>query len=146
MKYEYNDIGEIIHTISKTTDSVTMATHAVGSDKFNEIIESGFDIADYIEPSKTLDELKKLALDTIDKIVKSECRKPSNKTYFSDLNSAARHISADVQPDSDIRDRAILLLKWDVAIDAYCDDVLFSIKQGDDAPELSDFIAGLPSL
>lgn len=110
-----------------------------------ELIESGVEIAPYVEPVKTVEQVQALALDAINKTVEAECQSlTGTKLYFHDLNSAARHTSPDVQPDADIRARAVRLLQWDAEIDAYCDSVLFDISEGATMPTLDEFVAGLP--
>lgn len=104
------------------------------------------EIAPYIEPTKTLEQLQKEAVSAMAATVMLECRSGTGKLYFSDLNSAARHANELIQPDAEIRARAIQLLSWDIAIDAYALEVLFNIEQGGEVPTLEAFIAGLPTL
>lgn len=113
---------------------------------FDELVNSGVEITPYVESVKTLEQLQQEALASINKIVIAECRSGLGKLYFSSLDSAARHTSELVQPDIEIRARAIQLLQWDVSIDAYCDTVLFNIEQGGEVSTLEAFIAGLPKL
>ncbi|MEH6451345.1 MAG: hypothetical protein V7765_21970 [Oleispira sp.] len=115
-------------------------------DETKAVIDSGVEIAPYVEPVKTLEQLQQEAVSVMASIVIAECRSGTGKLYFSDLNSAARHSSAEIQPDAEIRDRAIQLLQWDIAIDAYALDVLFSIEEGGDTPAIEEFIAGLPTV
>lgn len=111
-----------------------------------KVIDSGTDIAPYVEPVKTLDQLQNEAIAAMDAAVIAECRSGTGKLYFSDLNSAARHSNELIQPDAEIRARAVQLLQWDIAIDAYALDVVFSIEQGGAVPTLESFIAGLPAV
>jgi hypothetical protein len=97
-------------------------------------------------PTKTLEELQQEALTAINGLVSAECRSGVGKLYFSDLNSAARHTSDLVQPDAEVRARAITLLKWDVLIDAYCDAELFKVQQGGEVPTLEVFLSNLPTI
>lgn len=111
-----------------------------------KIINSGVEIAPYVAAVKTLDQLQQEAIAAMELAVITECRSGTGKLYFSDLNSAARHTNELIQPDEEIRDRAIQLLSWDIAIDAYALDVVFSIEQGGEVPTLESFIAGLPTV
>jgi hypothetical protein len=111
-----------------------------------EVIDSGVDIAEYIEPVKTIEQLQSEAVSAMESIVLAECRSGTGKLYFSNLNSAARHQSELIQPDSEIRDRAISLLQWDIAMDAYALSVVFSIESGGDIPTIESFIEGMPKI
>jgi hypothetical protein len=111
-----------------------------------ELIDSGVDIVAYVEPVKTIEQLQGEAVSAMESIVLAECRSGTGKLYFSDLNSAARHSSELIQPDAEIRDRAIRLLQWDIAMDAYALSVVFSIESGGDIPTIESFIAGMPRI
>jgi len=110
------------------------------------LIDSGVEITPYIEPVKTLEQLQQEAVAAMASAVIAECRSGTGKLYFSDLNSADRHANELIQPDVEIRARATQLLSWDIAIDAYALDVLFSIEEGGEVPTLESFIAGLPTV
>lgn len=139
-----NKNGTINCDIShKTLGTIPTTLTAEESQK---VIDSGVEIAPYVEPVKTLDQLQQEAVAAMASAVIAECRSGTGKLYFSDLNSAARHANELIQPDAEIRARAIQLLSWDVAIDAYALEVVFSIEQGGEVPTLESFIAGLPKL
>jgi protein tyrosine phosphatase (PTP) superfamily phosphohydrolase (DUF442 family) len=94
---------------------------------------------------KTIEQLQAEAISAMEIVVITECRSGTGKLYFKDLNSAARH-SSEIQTDSEIRDRAVSLLKWDIAIDAYALSVVFDIESGGDIPTIESFIEGLPKI
>lgn len=144
IEYNYTKNGRI--QFFKHDDNNSSTNGFVKSEDQQSLINSGVSVAPYIEPIKTLEQLQQEALAAINSIVFTECQSGAGKLYFSSLDSAARHSSELVQPDDEIRNRAIQLLKWDVAIDAYCDTVLFNIEQGGEVPTLESFIAGLPKL
>ena len=144
IKYRFNRIGTIDELVSSEKYGDIWRT--ASAEDSREVIDSGVEIAPYVEPVKTLEQLQNEAVAAMDATVITECRSGTGKLYFSDLNSAARHSSAEIQPDAEIRDRAIKLLKWDIAIDAYALEVVFSIEQGGVVPTLESFIAGLPKL
>ena len=99
-----------------------------------------------IKQPKTLKQLQQEAVSAMASVVIAECRSGTGKLYFSDLNSAARHANELIQPDAEIRARAVQLLQWDVSIDAYALEVVFSIEQGGEVPTIESFIAGLPKI
>lgn len=145
IKYTYTESSAIQFFEQHDKDS---STNGFVSDpeKVQAIIDSGVEIAPYIEPVKTVEQLQAEALDAINKTVEAECQSlTGTKLYFHSLNSAARHTSPDVQPDADIRARAVRLLQWDAEIDAYCDSVLFNVSEGATMPTLDEFVAGLPT-
>ena len=144
IEYKYTKEGGIGFIETHSEDSQTNGF--IKQIDEQELIDSGVAIAPYIEPVKTLEQLQDESVAAMDAAVIAECRSGTGKLYFSDLNSAARHSSAEIQPDAEIRDRAIKLLKWDIAIDAYALEVVFSIEQGGEVPTLESFIAGLPKL
>ena len=144
IKYRFNRIGTIDELVSSEKYGDIWRT--ASEEDSREVIDSGVEIAPYVEPVKTLEQLQNEAVAAMDATVITECRSGTGKLYFSDLNSAARHSSAEIQPDAEIRERAIKLIKWDIAIDAYALEVVFSIEQGGVVPTLESFIAGLPKL
>tara|TARA_R110000850_G_scaffold132460_1_gene253523 strand:- start:271 stop:708 length:438 start_codon:yes stop_codon:yes gene_type:complete len=110
------------------------------------IIDSGVEIVAYIHQVKTIEQLQSEAISAMALAVTAECKSGTGKLYFSDLNSAARHSSELIQPDAEIRARAISLLQWDIAIDAYALSVVFDIESGGEIPTIEAFIAGLPTI
>tara|TARA_R110000851_G_scaffold272661_2_gene425400 strand:+ start:12040 stop:12477 length:438 start_codon:yes stop_codon:yes gene_type:complete len=110
------------------------------------LIDSGVDVEEYIEPVKSIEQLQGEAISAMALAVIAECKSGTGKLYFSDLNSAARHSSELIQPDAEIRARAISLLQWDIAIDAYALSVVFDIESGGEIPTIETFIAGLPTI
>ena len=118
----------------------------LSNEESQKVIDSGVEIAPYVESVKTLSQLQQEAVAAMASVVIDECRSGTGKLYFSDLNSAARHANELIQPDAEIRDRAIQLLSWDIAIDAYALEVVFSIEQGGEVPTLESFISGLPTV
>ena len=143
-KYSHTKSGRIRFIEQHDADSSTNGLIKVADEK--DLIDSGVEISPYVEPVKTLGQLQDEAIAAMSATVIAECRSGTGKLYFSDLNSAARHSSAEIQPDAEIRERAIKLLKWDIAIDAYALEVVFSIEQGGVVLTLESFIAGLPKL
>ena len=140
----YNRLGTIDCDIKHDKYGVIPTT--LTAKQSQKLIDSGVEIAPYAEPVKTNDQLQAEALDVISKTVNAECQSlTGTKLYFHSLNSAARHTSPDVQPDAEIRARAVRLLQWDAEIDTYCDSVLFNISEGVTMPALDEFIAGLPT-
>ena len=110
------------------------------------LINSGVEIAPYVAPVKTLEQLQQEAVSAMASAVIAECRSGTGKLYFSDLNSASMYANAAIQLDTEIYDRAVQLLQWNFAIDAYALDVVFGIEQGGEVPTLESFIAGLPKI
>jgi hypothetical protein len=143
-------------TYSRTKDETIQLreTNSDGSESMGFIkpedeqalIDSGVDISEYIEPVKTIEQLQSEAISAMALAVIAECKSGTGKLYFSDLNSAARHSSELIQPDAEIRARAISLLQWDIAIDAYALSVVFDIESGGDIPTIEAFITGLPAI
>lgn len=141
--FRFNRIGTVDCDI-KIKGMTGMHPTTLSAEKSDSVIDSGVEIAPYIEPVKTLEQLQQEALLAISSLIIAECQSGIGKLYFSGLDSAARHVLAEVQPDAEIRARASQLLRWDVAIDNYCDGVLFGISEGGSIPKMEDFIAGLP--
>lgn len=144
MDFTFNKVGTVDCHIDHSELGKIPTT--LTSKESQKIIDAGIEIAPYIEPVKTLNQLQDEAVATMAAAVIAECRSGTGKLYFSDLNSAARHTNELIQPDAEIRARAIQLLQWDIAIDAYALDVVFSIEQGGEVPTLESFIAGLPTV
>ena len=142
--FKYNRFNTVDCEINHTIHGWIPTT--LTEEESQKVIDSGIEIAPYVEPVKTLEQLQNEAVAAMDATVITECRSGAGKLYFSDLNSAARHSSAEIQPDAEIRDRAIKLLKWDIAIDAYALEVVFGIEQGGAVTTLESFIAGLPTI
>lgn len=143
-KYSYTESGRIRFIEQHDADSSTNGLIKVADEQ--ALIDSGVEIATYVEPVKTLEQLQGEAVLIMASTVISECKSGTGKLYFSDLNSAARHSSAEIQPDAEIRERAIKLLRWDIAIDAYALSVVFSIEQGGEIPTIESFVSGLPTI
>lgn len=142
--FRYNAIGTVDCDIDHPAYGWIPTT--LSEKESQKLIDSGVEIAPYIEPIKTLDQLQQEAVAAMASIVVAECRSGTGKLYFSDLNSAQRHSNELIQTDAEIRARALQLLQWDIAIDAYALDVVFSIEQGGEVPTLESFIAGLPKI
>jgi hypothetical protein len=142
--FRYNRLGSIDCDIDHPDHGVIPTT--LSEKNSIAVINSGVDIAKYIQPVKTIEQLQNQAVSAMESIVLAECRSGTGKLYFSDLNSAARHSSELIQPDSEIRDRAISLLQWDIAMDAYALSVVFSIESGGDIPTIESFIEGMPRI
>jgi aspartate carbamoyltransferase regulatory subunit len=143
MKYNYTKENRIEFKEVHSEDSFTQGLIKIKDEQ--ALINSGVDIAEYIKPVKTINQIQDEAISAMESIVIAECRSGTGKLYFKDLNSAARH-SSEIQTDSEIRDRAVSLLKWDIAIDAYALSVVFDIENGGDIPTIESFIAGLPKI
>ena len=142
--FKYNKIGTIDCDIEHEKYGSIPTT--LSAEESQKVIDSGVEMAPYVEPVKSLDQLQKEAIAAMSATVIAECRSGTGKLYFSDLNSAARHSNELVQPDPEIRARAIQLQQWDIAIDAYALEVVFGIEQGGAVPTLESFIAGLPTI
>ena len=142
--FKYNKLGTIDCYVKHPKYGVIPTT--LNDEESQKVIDSGVEIASYIEPVKTLEQLQQEAVSAMSSVVIAECRSGTGKLYFSDLNSASIYANAAIQPDAEIYDRAVQLLKWNFAIDAYALDVVFSIEQGGEVPTLESFIAGLPKL
>jgi hypothetical protein len=142
--FKLNSIGSIDCEINHK--SMGWIPTTLNLKESQKVINSGVDIAEYIEPVKTIKQLQGEAVSAMESIVLSECRSGTGKLYFSDLNSAARHSSELIQPDAEIRARAISLLQWDIAIDAYALSVVFDIESGGEIPTIETFIVGLPAI
>lgn len=142
--FRYNKAGGVDCDIDHDNYGVIPTT--LNDISSQDVINSGVHISPYIEPVKTLEQAQQEAVLAMSSAVINECRSGTGKLYFSDLNSAARHSNEIIQPDAEIRDRAIQLLSWDIAIDAYALDVVFNIDQGGEVPTLESFIAGLPTV
>lgn len=146
-EYSFDSGKNILWLENNDDESVTFGVPVENdSEEHKKLIESGVEIAPYVEPVKTLEQLQNEAVAAMAAAVIVECRSGTGKLYFSDLNSAARHANELIQPDAEIRTRATQLLQWDVAIDAYALEVVFSIEQGGAVPTLESFIAGLPKI
>ena len=87
--------------------------------KAQSVIDSGVEIAAYVEPVKTLDQLQSEAVAAMAAAVIAECQSGTGKLYFSDLNSANMYANSAIQLDTEIHDRAVKLLQWNFAIDTY---------------------------
>ena len=95
------------------------STNGIISNKDKQgVIDSGVDIAPYIEPVKTLDQLQSEAVEAMASAVIDECRSGTGKLYFSNIESAAMYTSV-IQEDAEIRARAEELMLWSFAIDTY---------------------------
>lgn len=140
----FNSVGTIDCDIEHKVHGLIPTT--LNKEDSESIKSSGVKIAPYNAPVKTLGQLQDEAVLIMASTVIAECKSGVGKLYFSDLNSAARHSSSEIQPDAEIRERAIQLLKWDIAIDAYALSVVFDIDEGGDIPTIEEFIAGLPKL
>jgi len=145
VKYNYTKEG-FIQFFEQHNDESQTNGFIRDPKKIKELIDSGVEITPYTEPVKTLEQLQNEAVAAMASVVIAECRSGTGKLYFSDLNSAARHANELIQPDAEIRTRALQLLQWDIAIDAYALEVVFSIEQGGAVPTPESFIAGLPKV
>lgn len=58
IKYNYTAEGYIQFFEKHNENSSTNGFYRVGTDKFNELIEQGVEIAPYVEPVKTLDDIR----------------------------------------------------------------------------------------
>jgi hypothetical protein len=58
IKYNYTAEGHIQFFEKHNENSSTNGFYRVGTDKFNELIEQGAEIAPYVEPVKTPEQLK----------------------------------------------------------------------------------------
>lgn len=58
VKYNYTKAGNIEYLDRHSESSFTSGEYIAGTDKFNELIEYGAEIAPYIEPVKTLDDIR----------------------------------------------------------------------------------------
>lgn len=144
MKYSYTKEGLIGFHNQISADSYQQGF--IDSNDVADLINSGVDIAPYIEPVKSLNQLQQEAVAAMASAVIAECRSGTGKLYFSDLNSASMYANAAIQLDTEIYDRAVQLLQWNFAIDAYALEVVFGIDQGGEVPTLEGFIAGLPKI
>tara|TARA_R110000851_G_scaffold69627_1_gene155930 strand:+ start:70 stop:510 length:441 start_codon:yes stop_codon:yes gene_type:complete len=143
--FRYNIIGTIDCDI-KIEGFDGNYPNTLSSDESEKVINSGVEIAPYVAPVKTNDQLQKEAVSAMAAAVIAECRSGTGKLYFSDLNSASMYANAAIQLDTEIYDRAVQLLQWNFAIDTYALDVLFSIEEGGDIPTIEEFIDGLPTV
>lgn len=145
VKYNYTKEG-FIQFFEQHNDESQTNGFIRDPKKIKELIDSGVEITPYTEPVKTLEQLQNEAVAAMAAAVIAECRSGTGKLYFSDLNSASMYANAAIQLDTEIYDRAVQLLKWSFAIDAYALDVVFGIEQGGEVPTLESFIAGLPTV
>ena len=109
------------------------------------LIDSGVEIAPYVEPVKTLGQLQDEAVNAMASAIQEECRSGTGKLYFSNIESAAMYTSA-IQEDAEIRARAEELMLWSFAIDTYALSIVFDIDEGGEVPTIESFIAGLPTI
>lgn len=58
IKYNYTAEGHIQFFEQHSENSSTNGFYRVGTDKFNELIEQGVEIAPYVDPVKTLDDIR----------------------------------------------------------------------------------------
>lgn len=143
IEYKYTKEGRISFVEKHSEDSSTNGFVRLEDEQ--SIIDSGVEIAPYVEPVKTLDQLQDEAVLIMASTVIAECKSGTGKLYFSNIESAAMYTSS-IQKDAEIRARAVQLVEWSFSIDAYALSVVFSIEQGGEVPTIESFIAGLPKL
>ena len=115
---------------------------------YDDCIAQGYELIELPQVEKDAHQLELLqnkAVSVMAATVIAECKSGTGKLYFSNIESAAMYTSS-IQKDSEIRDRAIQLVEWGFAIDAYALSVVFDIDEGGEVPTLESFIAGLPKL
>lgn len=144
--YYYDKEGFIYWVLIDGESKTTSIPAQPGADEYAEILSSGVNITPYIEPDKSIQQAQQDAFNAIQKIFIAECRSGKNELYFSDLSAASRQSSDVIQPDSLVRDRAIQLLRWEVAVDNYAQGIVYAVEETGVVPSLEEFVLGLPKL